>query len=66
MGQGLFYGRCFCADRVFDALSRDTQRRKGAVVLRYAPVADPSEASMNRCSTYFLSILSQFRTSAGT
>jgi hypothetical protein len=30
MGQGLFYGRCFCADGVFDALSRDTQRRKGA------------------------------------
>jgi hypothetical protein len=66
MGQGLFYGRCFCADGVFDALSRDTQRRKGAVVLRYAPVADPSEASMNRWSTYFLSILSQFRISAGT
>ena len=40
MGQGLFYGRCFCADGVFDPLSRDTQRCKGAVVLRYAPVAD--------------------------
>ena len=36
MGQGLFHGRCFCADGVFDALSRDTQRRKGTVVLRYA------------------------------
>ena len=36
MGQGLFHGRCFCADGVFDALSSDTQRRKGTVVLRYA------------------------------
>ena len=33
-GKGFFTGRCFCADGVFAALSRDTQRRKGTVVLR--------------------------------
>jgi hypothetical protein len=34
MGQGLFHGRCFCADGLFDALS--TQWRKGTVVLRFS------------------------------
>jgi len=37
LGQGVFQRRCFCAGGVFDALSRDAQRGKGAVVLRYAP-----------------------------
>src|SRR6201998_4420509 len=36
LGQGVFQRRCFCADGVFGALSRDAQRGKGAVVLRYA------------------------------
>jgi cyclase len=37
LGQGVFQRRCFCAGGVFGALSRDAQRGKGAVVLRYAP-----------------------------
>jgi len=36
-GKGFFQRRCFCAGGVFGALSRDAQRGKGAVVLRYAP-----------------------------
>jgi glyoxylase-like metal-dependent hydrolase (beta-lactamase superfamily II) len=37
LGQRVFQRRCFCAGGVFGALSRDAQRGKGAVVLRYAP-----------------------------
>jgi glyoxylase-like metal-dependent hydrolase (beta-lactamase superfamily II) len=36
LGQRVFQRRCFCAGGVFGALSRDAQRGKGAVVLRYA------------------------------
>jgi len=56
----------FCAGGVFGALSRDAQRGKGAVVSAVRPpVADPSEAPMNRWSPYFLSIVSQTLMSAG-
>jgi hypothetical protein len=65
MGQGLFHWRCFCADGVFDALSRDTQRAKAQSFCGAPTVADAGEAPMNGYSPYFVSILRRTLMSAG-
>ena len=65
MGQGLFHGRCFCADGVFVALSAMLSEAKAQSFCATPTVADAGEAPMNGYSPYFVSILRRTLMSAG-